>query len=114
MDAITALSALAQEHRLEAFRRVAQAGHKGIPAGQIATALGIPANSLSFHLDRLRQAKLVTIERQGRSIVYTARFDTMEMLLGYLTDNCCEGHPELCRPQACEPAPPRRNKAEIT
>jgi ArsR family transcriptional regulator, arsenate/arsenite/antimonite-responsive transcriptional repressor len=112
MDAVAALAALAQEHRLEAFRKLAQAGHKGMAAGDIAAALGMAPNTLSFHLDRLRQARLVSVERHGRSLVYAARFDTMEHLLGYLTENCCEGRPELCLPAACNPKPSQRRKKE--
>ena len=63
-----------------------------------AAALGLPPNTLSFHFDRLRQAGLVTVRRAGRSMIYAARFDTMRALLGYLTENCCEGPPNRCGP----------------
>lgn len=95
---IAALSALAQEHRLQAFRLLVQAGPEGRAAGEIAAELAIAPNSLSFHLDRLRQAKLVEVNRHGRSLIYSARFDTMQALLAYLSENCCGGHPELCGP----------------
>jgi DNA-binding transcriptional ArsR family regulator len=104
MHVVAALAALAQEHRLAAFRLLVQAGHKGLAAGEVAVALKMAPNTLSFHLERLRQARLVTFERHGRSLVYAARFDTMEALLGYLTDNCCDGQPELCRSPAFPPA----------
>jgi ArsR family transcriptional regulator len=112
MDVVAALAALAQEHRLETYRLLVRAGHKGLAAGEVAAALGMAPNTLSFHLERLRQAKLVTVERHGRSLIYAARFDTMEALLGYLTENCCGGHPELCRPPICAPAktPAKRRK----
>jgi ArsR family transcriptional regulator, arsenate/arsenite/antimonite-responsive transcriptional repressor / arsenate reductase (thioredoxin) len=97
-DTLAALSALAQEHRLSAFRLLVQAGPAGLSAGEIATELVIAPNSLSFHLDRLRQAKLVDVNRHGRSLIYSARFDTMQALLTYLTENCCGGRPELCGP----------------
>ncbi len=111
-DAVAALAALAQESRLEAFRLLVQAGPDGMPAGQVADALQIPPNTLTFHLDRLRDAGLVTVRRDGRSMIYGARFDTMDALLGYLTDNCCQGRPDQCPPmkraRACPT--PRREK----
>jgi len=107
-DAIAALGALAQDSRLEAFRLLVQAGPDGLPAGEVAARLGLPPNTLSFHFDRLRQASLVTVRREGRSMIYAARFDTMNALLGYLTENCCGGAPELCAPAAC--TPPARQK----
>ena len=96
--AVTALAALAQDKRLDAYRLLVAAGPDGMPAGQVAAALDLAPNTLSFHFDRLRQAGLVTVRRDGRSLIYAARFDTMNALLGYLTDNCCGGKPELCAP----------------
>lgn len=110
LDAVAALAALAQEHRLELYRLLVQAGPGGMPAGEIATALGIAPNTLSFHLDRLRHAGLVSVARQGRSLIYAARFETMNNLLGYLTENCCGGRPELCEPGTCKPAKTSRKK----
>ncbi len=105
IDAVTALAALAQDNRLETYRLLVQAGPKGMPAGEVAAALGLPPNTLTFHFDRLRQAGLVTVTRQGRSMIYAARFDTMNALISYLTDNCCEGAAGLCAPAVkCEPA----------
>jgi len=95
-DAIARLSALAQDHRLDVFRLLVQAGDDGLPAGEIAAAIGIPTNSLSFHLDRLRHAELVTQRRQGRSLIYAANYTAMDALLGYLTENCCAGVPRSC------------------
>jgi len=110
-DAIAALAALAQEHRLETYRLLVQAGHDGIAAGEVAAAIGLPPNTLTFHFDRLRQAGLVTVRREGRSMIYAARYDTMNALLGYLTENCCKGAPETCAPAAaCRPARGRRTK----
>jgi ArsR family transcriptional regulator, arsenate/arsenite/antimonite-responsive transcriptional repressor len=97
-DVVAALAALAQDNRLDTFRLLVRAGPDGLPAGQVAAALGLPPNTLSFHFDRLRQAGLVTVRRAGRSMIYAARFDTMRALLGYLTENCCEGPPNQCRP----------------
>jgi ArsR family transcriptional regulator, arsenate/arsenite/antimonite-responsive transcriptional repressor len=102
-DAVVALAALAQDNRLEAFRLLVQAGPDGMPAGEVASRLGLQPNTLSFHLDRLRNAALVTVQRNGRSMIYTARFDTMNALLGYLTENCCGGQPDFCAPPRCNP-----------
>jgi ArsR family transcriptional regulator len=109
-DAITALAALAQDNRLDTYRLLVQAGPDGMPAGQVAAALGLPPNTLSFHFDRLRNAGLVTVRRAGRSMIYAARFDTMNALLGYLTENCCKGAPDACAPVVCRPAPASRRK----
>jgi ArsR family transcriptional regulator, arsenate/arsenite/antimonite-responsive transcriptional repressor len=109
MDAVAALSALAQEHRLEVYRLLVQAGPGGMAAGEIASAVGLAPNTLTFHLDRLRHAGLVSVARQGRSLIYAARYETMNNLLGYLTENCCGGKPELCEPAACAP---RKRKKE--
>lgn len=97
-DAVAALSALAQDNRLDVFRLLVQAGPDGMPAGGVAAALGLASNTLTFHFDRLRQAGLVTVRRDGRSMIYSACFDTMNALLAYLTENCCQGHPEQCAP----------------
>jgi ArsR family transcriptional regulator, arsenate/arsenite/antimonite-responsive transcriptional repressor len=97
-NVVAALAALAQEHRLAVYRLLVQAGPAGMAAGEVAIGVGIPPNTLSFHLDRLRHAELVTFERQGRSLIYAARYDTMNALIDYLTENCCGGKPELCKP----------------
>ncbi len=94
MDAthtIRALGALAQEHRLAAFRMLVQAGPEGLPAGAIAERLSLAASSMSFHLAQLTHAGLATQQRQGRSIIYSADYDAMNGLLGFLTENCCQG-----------------------
>ena len=90
---INALGALAQEHRLAAFRLLVQAGADGMAAGAIADRLGVPASSMSFHLAQLGHSGLVTQRRQSRSIIYTADYAAMNSLMGYLTENCCEGVP---------------------
>ena len=102
-DAVTALAALAQDNRLDVFRLLVQAGPDGMPAGAVAEALDLAPNTLTFHFDRLRMAGLVTVRREGRSMIYAARFETMNDLLGFLTENCCGGVP--CTPAvACKPA----------
>jgi ArsR family transcriptional regulator, arsenate/arsenite/antimonite-responsive transcriptional repressor len=88
---IRSLGALAQEHRLAAFRLLVQAGPDGMAAGALAEALGIPASSLSFHLAQLSNAGLVSQRRVSRSIIYAADYAAMNGLLSYLTDNCCAG-----------------------
>jgi DNA-binding transcriptional ArsR family regulator len=88
---VRALGALAQEHRLAAFRLLVQAGPDGLPAGALAEALGLPASSMSFHLAQLSNAGLVSQRRQSRSIIYAADFAAMTALLAYLTENCCAG-----------------------
>ncbi len=90
-SAIAALAALAQEHRLAAFRLLVQAGEEGLPAGAIADALAIPASSLSFHLGQLAQAGLIVQRREGRSLIYTASYANMTELMSFLTENCCGG-----------------------
>src|SRR5436305_14969654 len=97
---IDALAALAQENRLDTYRLLVQAGPDGISAGEIAAALGLPPNTLSFHFDRLRQAGLVRVQRNGRSMIYAARYDTMNALIGFLTENCCGGQSARCAPVA--------------
>src|SRR5437762_292881 len=97
-DALAALAALSQENRLDTYRLLVQAGPDGIPAGEVAAALALAPNTLTFHFDRLRHAGLVTVRRQGRMMIYAARYDTMNELLGYLTENCCQASPEECLP----------------
>ena len=114
MDAVGALSALSQENRLDIYRLLVQAGPDGLAAGDVAARLGIAPNTLSFHLDRLRHAGLLSVARQGRSLIYAARYETMTNLLGYLTDNCCGGRLELCPPVACAPAKSVRKRKKET
>ncbi len=95
-NVIAALGALAQETRLDIFRLLVQKGPNGLPAGEIGERLGQPSPTLSFHLNQLRFAGLVTSRRESRSIIYSAKFKEMNSLLTYLTENCCEGRPELC------------------
>jgi ArsR family transcriptional regulator len=111
MDAVAALAALAQDNRLDVFRLLVQAGPEGMPAGGVAVALDLAPNTLTFHFDRLRRAGLVTVRREGRSMIYAAQFETMNALLGFLTENCCGGAPEKCKPvAACKPARAKRTK----
>jgi DNA-binding transcriptional ArsR family regulator len=109
-DAVTALAALAQDNRLDVFRLLVEAGPEGMPAGEVAAVLKLPPNTLTFHFDRLRHAALVRVRREGRSMIYAARFDAMNDLIGFLSDNCCGGNPERCRP-AKSTKQARREKA---
>jgi ArsR family transcriptional regulator len=100
MNAIAALAALAQPSRLDVFRLLVQAGPDGVPAGQIAERLQLPAATLSFHLNQLRHAGLVSCRRESRSLIYAAAYPTMNALLAYLTENCCQGA-AICGPGIC-------------
>ena len=92
-DAVDALGALAQDHRLAVFRLLVQAGAAGLAAGAIADALQLPNSSLSFHLAHLTRAGLIQQQRRSRSMIYTADYAAMNGLIGYLMENCCNGAP---------------------
>jgi DNA-binding transcriptional ArsR family regulator len=119
--ALDALSALAQGHRLDVFRQLVRAGSAGMNAGAIAQKLDLPASSLSFHLSHLAKGELITARREGRSIIYSANFDQMRSLLGYLLENCCaQGDctelsvvsPAAASPAAASPALPSATHTE--
>jgi ArsR family transcriptional regulator len=97
---IAALSSLAQESRLAIFRALVEAGAAGLPAGKIGDVTGIPPSSLSFHLKELTHAEMVASRQEGRFVIYTANFATMNALIAFLTENCCGGTP--CMP-VCAP-----------
>jgi ArsR family transcriptional regulator len=101
-DAVAALGALAQDSRLDVFRLLVRTGREGLPAGEIGERLKIPPATLSFHLAQLRQAGLVTMKREGRSLIYSADYDGMNDLMSFLTENCCAGAD--CRVPVCDPA----------
>ena len=104
-DILAALSALAQESRLRAFRLLVQTGPQGLAASKIAEHLGIAPSSLSFHLKELSHAGLVLARQDGRFVIYSANFDTMNGLLAFLTDNCCGG--ATCAPAAITACTPQ-------
>jgi len=111
---IRALSALAQEHRLAAFRLLVQAGEQGVAAGVLAEKLDVPPSSMSFHLAQLSNAGLVTQRRESRSIIYSADYTAMNGLMGYLTENCCDGlscsdDTPCSEDAACLPSPQRKS-----
>jgi ArsR family transcriptional regulator len=93
---VIALAALAQESRLAIFRLLVRVGPEGMAATRIGDKLGIAPSSMSFHLKELAHAGLVSVRRDGRSMIYSANFDEMNALVGYLTENCCGGN--VCTP----------------
>ncbi len=111
--AVQSLSALAHEGRLRAYRLLVQAGPQGLAAGEVARRLGTPANTLSAHLTALGHAGLVQSRRDGRSIIYAARFDRMGALMAFLAADCCGGAPEVCAPVAAAAARSRCLPAEV-
>ncbi|MCB1505828.1 MAG: helix-turn-helix transcriptional regulator [Hyphomicrobiaceae bacterium] len=95
-DAIRALGALAQEHRLAVFRRLVAVGAAGQTAGQLAELVGIAPQALSFHVKELERAGLVSADREGRFIRYRLAVGQMRELMTFLSEDCCGGRPELC------------------
>jgi DNA-binding transcriptional ArsR family regulator len=114
-EAVAALAALAHENRLAIYRMLVEAGEEGLPAGVIATRLKVPPSSLTFHLQNLQRAGLVTQQRMSRQLIYAADFAIMNGLVGYLTENCCGGGAsasacaEVCKPAAL-PVSGRKHK----
>jgi DNA-binding transcriptional ArsR family regulator len=107
---IEALGALAQEHRLALFRLLVQAGEDGLAAGAIATALDVPASSLSFHLAHMERAGIIQRLRRGRSLIYSADYAAMNRLVGYLMENCCAGNGDCADAPACSTSEERPNE----
>ena len=99
-SAVTALSALAHDGRLSVFRLLVQAGGEGVAAGEIARRLDVPPNTLSSNLNILSNAGLIGGRREGRSVIYSARYENMTELLEFLMQDCCGGSPEICAPLA--------------
>jgi DNA-binding transcriptional ArsR family regulator len=109
-DVIRALSALAHPLRLRVFRLLVVAGPSGLTPGALAEQLDVPNATLSFHLKELMHAELITQERDGRSLIYRTSFEQMNALLGFLTDNCCQGQP--CLQAAADPARPAQARTD--
>ena len=107
-EAAAGLAALAQESRLAVFRLLVQRGPRGLPAGEIAERLRIPAPTLSFHLAQLGHASLVRSRREGRSIIYAADYDGMQNLMAFLTEHCCREDAGACAPAPRRAGKPRR------
>ena len=109
-EAIAALAALAQGTRLDIYRILVQAGPDGMPAGHIGEQLDLPSATLAFHLKELKHAGLVTFVRNGRSLIYSAEYPTMNALLSYLTENCCGRGSNQCLPTLPPDAAPKRTR----
>lgn len=95
-QAVSALSALAQGTRLSVFRLLVRAGPDGMTAGEIAGALAVQPSTMSHHLNLLERARLVRSHRDGRTVIYAADYEGTRQLLGFLTEDCCQGRPEIC------------------
>lgn len=95
-QAVRALAALAHEHRLRIFRMLVREGPNGLTAGELADGIGASATAASFHLKELDRAGLIRPTRDGRYIRYAVHVEGMRQLLDYLTEDCCQGQPELC------------------
>lgn len=111
---ITALGALAHEHRLAAYRLLVERGPEGLPAGTIAARLDLVPSSLTFHLQHLERAGLITRRRAGRQLIYAANYDAMNGLVSYLTENCCAGASAAapsCAPSARTRPPKKARRA---
>jgi ArsR family transcriptional regulator, arsenate/arsenite/antimonite-responsive transcriptional repressor len=106
-EAVGALSALAHEHRLRIYRILVERGPDGLPAGTIGEKVGLLPSSLTFHLQNLQRAGLILQRRVSRQLIYSADFEVMNGLIGYLTENCCAGSDSSCA-EACEPIRPRK------
>jgi ArsR family transcriptional regulator, arsenate/arsenite/antimonite-responsive transcriptional repressor len=101
-NAISALGALAHEHRLGIYRLLVERGPEGLSAGAIAARVGLVPSSLTFHVQALQRAGLITQRRVSRQLFYAADYSAMNALVGYLTENCC-GEATACSP-SCPPA----------
>jgi ArsR family transcriptional regulator, arsenate/arsenite/antimonite-responsive transcriptional repressor len=95
-EAVTCLAALAHDQRLAIFRLLVREGPSGLAAGEIAEAVGATPTGASFHLKELDRAGLIRSTRVGRYIRYAVHFEGMRQLLTFLTEDCCQGQPELC------------------
>lgn len=108
---VTALSALAQESRLAVFRLLVRRGPEGFTPSEIADRLDIAGPTLSFHLKELQHAGLISARREGRFLFYSTRFDQMESLIGFLTDECCSQATGDCAAQCGAPAVPAKRRS---
>jgi DNA-binding transcriptional ArsR family regulator len=110
-EAVAALAALAHEHRLAVYRMLVEAGPEGLAAGEIAARLKLAPSSLTFHLQSLQRAGLISQQRMSRQLIYAADFTAMNDLVGYLTENCCAGSAAANCGAKCAPAPAQRPAA---
>ena len=112
--ALASFAALAQDTRLAIVRRLVRAGPAGVSAGEVADAVKASASNVSFHLKELERAGLIEARRAARSIIYSARYDTLRDLIAFLMKDCCGGHPEICTPalaNAC--CPPSKARSRV-
>jgi len=105
-DAVRALTAMAHEGRLGLLRLLVQTGPEGMPAGELARIANVGATTASAQLLVLSNARLVTSQRSGRTVIYRANYSSLENLLGYLLEDCCGGRTEVCAPIAKRLADP--------
>ena len=110
---IDALGALAHEHRLAIYRLLVQRGPEGLPAGAIGERVGLVPSSLTFHLQNLQRAGLITQQRLSRQLIYSADFDAMNGLIGYLTENCCADGTAECASSCAPAAKPAKRAAKV-
>jgi ArsR family transcriptional regulator, arsenate/arsenite/antimonite-responsive transcriptional repressor len=111
-EAVDAFGALSQEHRLRIVRRLIEEGPDGLAAGALAGAVGISPSNVSFHLSHLERAGLVRSRRKSRCIIYSIMFPAISDLVGFLMNDCCQGHPEICWPDSASTCRPKR-KAHV-
>jgi ArsR family transcriptional regulator len=104
-DAVSVFAALSQPTRLAVFQVLVEREPEGLPAGDIARQMQVPHNTMSTHLAILTRAGLITAQRRSRSIIYRARLETIQALVGYLLKDCCGGRPEICAPLIAELTP---------
>ena len=112
-NAVEALAALAHEHRLGVYRLLVEAGPQGLNAGAIAQRLKLPPSSLTFHLQHLHRARLITQRRNSRQLIYATDFGVMSDLLGYLTKNCCAAS-DTCGPEGRQTRSSKRANSKQT
>ena len=113
VEAIAALSALAQTTRMDTFRVLVQREPEGVPAGELARLMAVPQNTMSAHLSILARAGLVSGERQSRSIIYRANLARLREVTLFLLKDCCGGRPDVCAPLIADLTPCRETKAHV-
>ncbi len=102
-QALAGFAALSQDTRLSIVRLLVRAGPDGVPAGEVADEVGVSASNVSFHLKELERSGLIEARREARSILYSARYDSLRGLIGFLMKDCCGGRPEICAPVLADP-----------
>lgn len=112
-DVLTALSALAHEHRLGIYRLLVEQGPDGLPAGAIGERVGLVPSSLTFHLQNLQRARLIEQRRESRQLMYSANFDAMNGLVGYLTEKCCAASGAACDARDCKSVRPAKTVKRV-